>query len=141
MITQIDLINSKMAAHFFRRKIESIDVEEFWVAALNPQCQVIEARMLFRGTVDSCMIHPRDIFRFGLTWNATSLLVAHNHPSGSCEPSEADIRMSYRLRKAGELVQIPVIDHIIVTPNRHYSFADRGWSSTVNPNLDILNKV
>ncbi|MDZ4678656.1 MAG: JAB domain-containing protein [Oligoflexia bacterium] len=133
----MELINSYMAASYFRNLIQSHDVEEFWVVALNPQCKVITSRMLFRGTVDSCLIHPRDIFRFGMSWNATSLLVAHNHPSGAIEPSQPDIEMSQRLRKAGELVLLPVLDHIIVTARAHYSFADQGW----NPSLRSANSA
>jgi DNA repair protein RadC len=116
-----------MAAQFLREKMGLSDVEEFWAVALNPACGVIESRMLFRGTVDSCFIHPRDIFRFGLAHNATSLLVGHNHPSGSSYPSQADCDLTRRLKAAGELLQIPLVDHLIISKIDFYSFAERVW--------------
>ena len=82
--------------------------------------------MLFRGTVDSCLIHPRDIFRFACVNNASSLLIAHNHPSQDCTPSDHDHSITKRLVKAGKLLQMPIVDHVILTDEDYYSFADNG---------------
>jgi DNA repair protein RadC len=121
------LSNSKSVAEYLRTRIICHDVEEFWGLALNPACDLLAAKMLFRGTVDACFIHPRDVFRFALQTNASSLVVAHNHPSGACEPSRADVEMSRKLRLAGDLLQIPLVDHVIVVQDMHFSFADRFW--------------
>ncbi len=75
------ITNPSKGAEFFRKRM-SKEVEEVWAAALDPGKQVIAAQCLFRGTVDQCLIHPRDIFRFACIHNASALLVAHNHPSG-----------------------------------------------------------
>jgi DNA repair protein RadC len=119
------LSNSKCVADYLRGRFICPDVEEFWSLALNPGCELLAAKMLFRGTVDCCLIHPRDVFRFALQTNATTLVVGHNHPSGNCEPSRADIAMTKKLRAGGELLQIPVVDHVIVGAESHFSFADR----------------
>ena len=123
----MNIRDSRKAARFLRRQMKSCEVEEFWVIALNPSCDVIACKMLFRGTVDSCFIHPRDIFRFALLNNASSLLVGHNHPSGSFSPSAADQELTCRLREAGKLLQIPLVDHIIIGREGFFSFAQSGW--------------
>jgi DNA repair protein RadC len=128
----MELTNSQQAAQFLRSQIKSSDAEEFWAIALNSICNVIHARMLFKGTVDSCPVHPRDIFRFALQTNATSIIIGHNHPSGACFPSHVDITLSKDLKKAGKLLQIPILDHVIITTENHYSFADQGWWGEYN---------
>lgn len=95
--------------------------------ALNSLCVVISAEMLFRGTADSCLVHPRDIFRFALLKNAISLIVGHNHPSQSQYPSQEDVSISRELRRAGQLLKIPLLDHVIVTEEQHFSFAESFW--------------
>lgn len=96
---------------------------------LSSSCQVLKARMLFRGTVDSCFVHPRDIFRFAVKWNASSIIVAHNHPSGDPKPSSLDIKLSGNLLSAGQILKIPILDHVIVTKWSHFSFADSLWKN------------
>lgn len=103
------------------------DVEEFWVLALGPKKNLLRCKMLFRGTVDACMVHPRDIFRFACTENASSLIVAHNHPSDDLSPSEQDLLFTRQLVRAGELLEIPIIDHLIITNRGYSSFAQEGW--------------
>ncbi len=127
----MQITNSLETANFLRLKIQCHDVEEFWAIALNPYCTIIHCSMLFRGTVDSCLVHPRDIFRFGIIFNASSIIVVHNHPSGNCFPSDADIKMSSKIKEAGLLLQIPLTDHVIITARTHYSFADSYWKRTL----------
>ena len=102
--------------------MQHCDVEEFWVVALNSQCQLLDARMLFRGTVDQCLFHPRDLFRYGLLKNASSLVVAHNHPTGQCFPSPEDKQITKKMIAAGKLLDIPVLDHIIFSKNNNKRF-------------------
>ena len=107
--------------------LSNSDVEEFWVMALGPSKKAIACKMLFRGTVDYCLVHPRDVFRFACLHNASSLIVAHNHPSGDLAPSSHDLNITRELSQAGKLLQIPLLDHILVTPKESASFAAQGW--------------
>lgn len=119
------VINAERAYQVLRHLAE-LDVEEFWAVALNSQKRVLRSKMLFRGTVDRCPIHLRDVFRFACLENASSILVAHNHPSSSPEPSEEDLAITERLALAGEMMDIPVVDHIIVAKDGYSSLAARG---------------
>jgi DNA repair protein RadC len=83
--------------------------------------------MLFRGTVDSCFVHPRDVFRFAIAENASSLLVAHNHPSGELIPSMEDLRFTRQLVAASALMEIPVVDHVILSSRGYASLRQDGW--------------
>ena len=103
------------------------DVEEFWALALGPTKNLLRSEMLFRGTVDTCLVHPRDVFRFACLNNASSIIVAHNHPSGELEPSEQDLLITRKLIRASKLFEIPVIDHLIITRGSFASFAMKGW--------------
>jgi len=122
------LTKSILAAEKIRKKISS-EVEEFWVMALDPPKNMLALEMVARGTVDRCPVHLRDIFRFALRWNASSLLVAHNHPSGELWPSLEDIQFTKNLLRASRVLGIPVLDHLIITKSHHFSFADH-WSSS-----------
>jgi DNA repair protein RadC len=114
-------------AHGALTGIVSQDVEEFWALALGPKKDLIASKMLFRGTVDSCAVHPRDIFRFACSVNASAILVAHNHPSGELIPSMEDLRFTRQLVRASALMEIPVIDHVIVSKKGFVSLRQDGW--------------
>lgn len=120
-------ITSAERAYRILKPLLRTDVEEFWAMALGPKKELIRARMLFRGTVDSCQVHPRDVFRFGYIHNASALLVAHNHPSRDPLPSEQDLRLTERLIEAGQLLELPVVDHLILTVDGFSSLARRRW--------------
>lgn len=101
--------------------------EEVWVIALNSQLQVLGIEMIFRGTVDHCLLHPRDIFRFLVKINASSFILAHNHPSYDVLPSEEDLVLTRKIDKIGQLLEIPLNDHIIFSSRKYYSLADSGF--------------
>lgn len=107
------------------RRVMKSDAEEFWASALSPDKGLIRTECLFRGTVDACMIHPRDLFRFALRNNASSLIVAHNHPSQNLQPSKEDLLIHRQLLKASLLLQIPIVDHLIITTNGYTSFLEK----------------
>lgn len=113
------------AFHFFRRRIHR-EVEEFWAAALNVDKRVLAAECLFRGTVDYCPFHPRDVFRFAYRHNASSLIVAHNHPSGVALPSEHDELVTERLLLAAHLLEVSIDDHLILAGKTYFSFQEHG---------------
>ncbi len=120
------ITNSSLAFSILR-PIAHQTVEEFWALALNPAKVPLRTELLFKGTVDACLVHPREIFRFALLANASSLIVAHNHPSQNSQPSEWDLKVTRQLVEASEILQIPLIDHLILTKNNYVSFADEGW--------------
>ncbi|HMN69636.1 MAG TPA: JAB domain-containing protein [Bdellovibrionales bacterium] len=116
------------AFRFFNDRLRS-EVEEFWAAALNADKRVIRALCLFRGTVDHCTFHPRDVFRFAYMNNASSLVVAHNHPSGNAKPSPQDDEVTRALLFAALLLEVPVVDHLILgRPGQrdYYSYLREG---------------
>lgn len=124
--TSPTIVNAEQAFRCVRH-LAALDVEEFWALALNSQKRLLRSKMLFRGTVDRCQIHPRDVFRFACLENASSILVAHNHPSADATPSEEDLEITERLIIAGNLLEIPVIDHLIVSRDGYSSFANSDW--------------
>src|SRR5690554_2532887 len=100
--------------------------EEFKVLLLNRNNQVIGIYPLSRGGVAGTIVDPKLVFSVALKYNASNIIIAHNHPSGNLTPSEADKRITKKLKKAGEYLDITVLDHIIMTKEDFYSFSDNG---------------
>lgn len=100
--------------------------EEFWAVYLDTQNRVLEERRLTVGLLDVSLIDPREVFRPALTLAARSVLLVHNHPSGDPEPSEEDAEVTRQLAAAGELLGIPVRDHVVVGDGRYVSLMERG---------------
>lgn len=121
----VRLTTPRQVASYLRR-VMRMDIEEFWILAFTSARDLLAADCLFRGTVDACFFHPRDVFRFACRWNAASIVVAHNHPSGNLYPSSEDQEITCRLVKASRILNLPVTDHIIVTSRGHFSFFERG---------------
>lgn len=78
------------------------------------------------GTVNSVQVHPRDVFRAALRKNAVAVIVAHCHPSGDVNPSQDDMALTKRLREAGNVLGVPLLDHVVVSQDNQYSFSDHG---------------
>ena len=116
---------AKATKEYLTFKLANYDKEVFAVMLLNTQHQLIEYRELFFGTVDSASIYPRDVVKAVLEVNASAVIFAHNHPSGSAEPSEADKRITKRLSDALGLIDVRVLDHVVVG-REPVSFAERG---------------
>jgi DNA repair protein RadC len=85
---------------------------------LNSRDQVIAHHVIHMGTVNASLVHPREVFKVAIMKNACSVIVAHNHPSGNVDPSNADLKMTQRLIEAGKILGIELRDHIIITPDR-----------------------
>lgn len=109
-----------------RLKFDRADREKFIVLALDTKNEIIGVHEASIGTLDSSYANPMEIMKFALLANARALIVSHNHPSGKVQPSRADIETTARLKKAGELMNIPVLDHIIVGHDSYYSFKEQG---------------
>ena len=98
--------------------------EEVWVAYLTSANTVISVEMVFKGSVDNVLISPRVILAKALSLDATNIILYHNHPSGSVMPSPSDIKMTANLKKACTLLEVNLIDHLILSREECYSFAD-----------------
>lgn len=111
---------------FLKARLSGLDHECFCVIYLDNRHRVIEFQELFRGTIDGTSVYPREVVKESLKFNAAAIILAHNHPSGVAEPSQADERITKRLKAALELVDIRVLDHIIVGSGSSTSLAARG---------------
>jgi DNA repair protein RadC len=111
---------------FLITRLRDQPYELFCCLHLDNRHRLIAFDELFRGTIDSASVHPREVVRQALARNAAAVILAHNHPSGVCEPSQADQIITRRLREALALVDIRVLDHCIVADNGCLSFAERG---------------
>jgi len=100
--------------------------EHFAVLFLDTQHRLISYEVLFKGTIDGCSIYPRVLCRRALELNAAAIILAHNHPSGNPNPSNADKKITKRIQEACELLDIVVLDHFIVGTEGFTSFAQRG---------------
>ena len=100
--------------------------EEFWVLLLNKASEVFSRERLSTGGMAGTVVDGKILFKTALDARAAAVIAIHNHPSGSLQPSQADIDLTRRLRKAGELLDLPLLDHLIVSERGYYSFADEG---------------
>ena len=103
-----------------------LEREVFGVLFLDTQLQLLKFDVLFYSTLDSAAVYPREVVKRALTWNASAVILTHNHPSGDSEPSQADRRITRLLTDALSLIEVRVIDHFIVGETVT-SFAERGW--------------
>jgi len=111
---------------YLRLHFNGLEHEVFSCLFLDNQHRLIEAEQLFRGTIDGASVHPREVVKSALAFNAAAVVLAHNHPSGVAEPSRADKHITERLRTALQTVDIRVLDHIVVGESECISFAERG---------------
>jgi len=116
----------KTVVNFLTLQIADLEHEVFKVMFLDTQHRMIAFEELFRGTIDSSYVYPREVVKRALQLNAAAVVFAHNHPSGIPEPSQADERITLRLRDALNLVDIRTLDHIVIGANQHVSMAERG---------------
>lgn len=121
------LTDPAAARHFLVAEFKSLEREVFACLFLDTRHQVIAFEVLFQGTLDAATVHPREVVRRALVLNAAAVILAHNHPSGVAEPSQADRLLTRRLSDALSLVEIRVLDHLVVGDGATASFAERGW--------------
>lgn len=100
--------------------------EEFWILLLSRSNRVLEKKKISAGGLTSTVVDPRIIYKMAIEYQASGLVLAHNHPSGQLKPSEADLVVTKKIVNAGKLFDITVMDHLIVADNQYYSFADHG---------------
>lgn len=100
--------------------------EYFYCLYVNQKKELIERKLLFMGTVNRSIVHPREVFKHAYLCSASGIICVHNHPSGDVYPSKEDIRLTNSLAEIGKLNGIPIIDHIIIGDDNYYSFYEEG---------------
>ena len=115
------------AADFFQERIGQSVQESFLGLFLNARNVPLGWREISRGSVSASLVHPREVFLPAVKLAACSLIVAHNHPSGDPSPSSDDIELTRRLKQAGELIGIEVLDHLVITSTGHLSMKEGGF--------------
>lgn len=119
--------SAKDAVGLFSRMFLDADREKFVVITLDAKNKPIGVNVVSVGTLTMSLVHPREVFKMAILQNAAGILCAHNHPSGDCTPSREDRDLTSKLKNAGELLGIKLLDHIVLGENdRYYSFADGG---------------
>lgn len=111
---------------YFQLRYGELEHEVFSLVLLDNRHRLINVEEMFRGTIDGASVYPREVVKDVLKWNAAAVAFVHNHPSGITEPSEADKRITERLRHALALIDVRVLDHLIVSHESTVSFAERG---------------
>lgn len=122
--------SSQNAYKFLKGKLADLDHEQFWLVLLNRGNRVVGMHQVSAGGVAGTVVDPKLVFRAALDRKASAIILAHNHPSGTNKPSQADINLTKKLVQAGKLLEINVHDHIIISPTGYYSFADDGLLHT-----------
>lgn len=120
------LTSPDVTRDYLRLRIGHLPHEVFGVIFLDNRHRVIQLAELFRGTIDGSSVHPREVVKESLLVNAAAVVFYHNHPSGVAEPSQADLRITQRLKEALALIDIRVLDHLIVSVGGSVSLAERG---------------
>jgi len=100
--------------------------EYFLTITLDGASHIIQTRTVFIGTLNQSLVHPREVFADAISDRAAGIIIAHNHPSGTLEPSRADMQITQRLKEVAKLVGIELLDHVILTEEGYYSFSDEG---------------
>lgn len=116
----VEVLRSK----WHRCRIEH--VEEFKIIVLNRANKVLGVADISLGGVSGCVVDPKVVFQTALAANASSIVLSHNHPSGNLKPSEADLQITRKCKEAGKFLDLPILDHIILTKDGFFSFADEG---------------
>jgi DNA repair protein RadC len=131
---------AQLLAHVFSRLIGNADREHVAAIFFGLHGNPLGVTIVGVGSLSEVLVQPREVFKCALLCNATSIVVSHNHPSGSLTPSEADIACTRRLSRAGELLGVEVRDHVIVTPCGFTSFREAGLMShppTPRPSAEL----
>ncbi len=115
---------SRAVFNLLQHLIADLPHEEFWIVYLNNSNKVIHKAQLSKGGITGTLVDIRLVMKQALEFGAVSLVLVHNHPSGTLKPSEADKKITKKLQKASEALDIRVLDHVIIAQNNYYSFAD-----------------
>ena len=116
-----------LVRNYLRLVFAPLEREVFACLFLDARHHLIRFEVLFQGTLDSATVHPREVVKMALRLNAGAVILAHNHPSGVSEPSQADRVLTRRMADALALIEVRVLDHLVMGEENGVSFAERGW--------------
>jgi DNA repair protein RadC len=125
-MSQPKVVSSRDAFEIFHSLIGDLPYEEFWMLILSKANKVLKKVRISEGGVSGTVVDPKKIYKIALDHHSSSLILGHNHPSGNTQPSEADHKITKKIKECGILLDIAVLDHIIVGNEQFYSFADEG---------------
>ena len=123
---KISIKSSAEAFAVFFPHLSDLRTEEFWVIFLNQKNQIIYKSQISKGGITGTIVDVRVLFKMALEHYATSIIVAHNHPTGNLKPSDADLKITRNIKNAGEILDIKLTDHLIIGENAFFSFQDEG---------------
>ena len=125
-VSQLSLNHPSSIAAYYMEHLRHQQNEQFLLCLFDSKFHLMEEVVLSRGTVQNTSISPREIFSYALRHHAVYIVILHNHPSGICEPSEADYALTKQVAASGELLNIPLADHIIIGDQTYFSFKEEG---------------
>lgn len=120
------ILSAKDSYNIFSQHLSDLRTEEFWAIFLNQKNQIVYKTQISKGGISGTLVDVRVLFRIALEHFATSIIVAHNHPSGSLKPSLEDIQITKNIKNAGEILNVTLLDHLIIGDNSFLSFAEEG---------------
>lgn len=118
--------NSSIVYEYYKNVLKNKKQEYFYTIYLDSNKKIIKDKMLFIGTLNQSLVHPREVFKEACLVSASSFICVHNHPSGNVLPSKEDINLTNNLKETGLLLGIPLVDHIIIGKDKYYSFFENG---------------
>ena len=118
--------NSEIIAGFYMEQLRHLEQEHLYVMFLDTKCKLIKDKLITSGTINQSLVSPREIFVEALRCNCVNIILVHNHPSGDPAPSMDDINSTNRVKNAGKIIGIRLLDHIIIVDNTYYSLKEAG---------------
>ena len=126
VILKDKITKSQDAFEIFKSLVGDLPHEEFWILLLNKANRVLKKVRISEGGISGTVVDPKKIFQICLAHHTSSIILGHNHPSGNIQPSEADNKITKKIKDCGIMLDVAVLDHIIIGDDRYYSFADDG---------------
>ena len=123
---KVQLSSPESVANYLMPLLRFKQQESFFVICLNHKHRVVYTEYISVGTLDNCLVHPREVFKLAVAHNAAAIIVAHNHPSGDPHPSCEDDGVTKQIFDAGKLLSIPLLDHLIIGDGVYYSYKEEG---------------
>ncbi|MGL4772066.1 MAG: RadC family protein [Clostridium sp.] len=124
--TEVSITSPKSVAEMLTNEMAYIKQEKFRVLLLNTKNKVVGIRDVFKGSLDTAIVHPREVFNEALKFSASRIVICHNHPSGDPTPSKEDINITNRIKECGVLMGIELLDHIVIAKNGYFSMKEKG---------------
>ncbi len=118
------LISADTVYELVRNKIGTKDKEHFMLLCLDSRNRIKTSEIISIGSLNSSLSHPRDVFKSAIDHRAAAIVLVHNHPSGDVEPSREDVKLTEKMKQVSQLVEIPILDHVIVSSTKYFSFSE-----------------